>query len=478
VASGSLSPRLALAALQLKALPEALRLRMKGYTREMILYELSRREYARGGFPSTLLLLYRHAGLDALYGRSKEWDPFMKRELQDYLAEALEKGWQFAPEVRPRILFEDGGNLLRRIRGYDRMLDALLPRLDLLVTIDWRMSNTALHSDYVLPAAGWYEKDDITWATPISPFAQVISRAVDPIAEAKPDWEFHCLFIKELQKRALERGIRTFKDRAGEERRFDRLYDKFTFGRRYTESNVEEFLDEILLLTTNLNGVGWGELKEKGFERYSGLGSGYLNIGIATDIEPDETITANTWHTEKKRPWPTLTRRMQFYIDHEFYLELGEELPVHKDNPAIGGNYPLELTSGHARWSIHATWRDQKHMLQLNRGVPLVLLSAEDAAARSIDDGDRVRMYNDISSVELHAKVSAALRPRQVIVYQAWEAFQFEGRRSPSMLTPSPINPIQLAGGYFHLQPRPAVGTPGSVDRATRVEVERLGPRT
>ena len=43
-----------------------------------------------------------------------------------------------------------------------------LPKLDLLVTVDWRMSNTAMHSDYIFPAAGWYEKDDITWATPIA----------------------------------------------------------------------------------------------------------------------------------------------------------------------------------------------------------------------------------------------------------------------------------------------------------------------
>lgn len=37
------------------------------------------------------------------------------------------------------------------------------------------------------------------------------------------------------------------------------------------------------------------------------------------------------------------------------------------------------------------------------------------------------------------------------------------------------MNPIQLAGGYLHLQPRLAVGTPGPSDRDTRVEVERIG---
>ena len=476
VASGSLPPKFALKALQLKMLPEALKMTLQGYTQEMIIYELSRRHYARGSFPSALLFLYRHAGLDEFYGSSKSWDPSMKRELDDYLSEALEKGWQFAHEVRPRILFEDGGNLLRRIRGYQKIIEVLLPKLDLLVTLDWHMSNTALYSDYVLPAAAWYEKDDITWATPLAPFAQVITRAAEPLAEAKSDWEFHCLFIKELQSRAAERGIRGFRDRAGEERRFDRLYDEFSFGQRFTESNPEDFLEEILSVTTNLGGIGWKELKEKGFERYTELGPSYMNIGNATDIAPDETITALTWHTEKKEPWPTLTRRMQFHIDHDFYLELGEELPIHKEAPAIGGEHPLRMINAHPRSSIHASWRDQKHMLQLDRGVPVVLMSAEDAAQRGIEDGDRVRVFNDIDAFELRAKVSPALRPAQVIVYHAWEPYQFEGRKSHATLTPSPFDPLQLAGGYFHLQPRPAVGTPGSTDRATRVEIERVEP--
>ncbi|MCP3984240.1 MAG: hypothetical protein GY723_07610 [bacterium] len=34
-------------------------------------------------------------------------------------------------------------------------------------------------------------------------------------------------------------------------------------------------------------------------------------------------------------------------------------------------------------------------------------------------------------------------------------------------------NPIQLAGGYFHLQPMVLMQSPGCTDRGTRVEVER-----
>ena len=99
------------------------------------------------------------------------------------------------------------------------------------------------------------------------------------------------------------------------------------------------------------------------------------------------TITASTWHTEKKIPWPTLTRRIQFYIDHTFYLELSEELPVHKDAPKMGGDYPLQMTSQHTRWSIHATWRDDASMQRLQRGEAFVLMSEVDVVGRVLRHG-------------------------------------------------------------------------------------------
>ena len=61
-------------------------------------------------------------------------------------------------------------------------------KLDLLVTLDFRMSTTCLYSDVVLPTATWYEKNDINTSdmhTFIHPFAS----AVDPGWESRPDWD-------------------------------------------------------------------------------------------------------------------------------------------------------------------------------------------------------------------------------------------------------------------------------------------------
>ncbi|HED9551729.1 TPA: nitrate reductase subunit alpha [Klebsiella pneumoniae] len=67
---------------------------------------------------------------------------------------------------------------------------AIEGKLDLLVTLDFRMSSTCLFSDIVLPTATWYEKDDMN-TSDMHPFIHPLSAAVDPAWEAKSDWEIY-----------------------------------------------------------------------------------------------------------------------------------------------------------------------------------------------------------------------------------------------------------------------------------------------
>jgi DMSO reductase family type II enzyme molybdopterin subunit len=474
LASGKYAPKIGIGLMVAKSALEMIRMKLAGYSDEMMVYHLARQDYARGNVVATPLFHYQHGGLKEQYGAARRWDPDLKREFDEYLQEAVKQGWQFVPKTAPRILFAVGGNTFRRVRGYNKLVEHMLPKLDLLVTLDWRMSNTARYSDYVLPAAGYYERNDITWGTALVPFSHPTVEAVKPVGDSKTDWVFHCLLLKKIQELARARGITTYTDRHGEKRRLDECYDDFTFQGRFTEDNPEDLLEEILALSTNLNGKTWHELKETGFERFTDVSMGVVYVGNAADIKPNETIVANSWHVQKKIPWPTLTRRLQFYIDHPFYQELGEVLPVHKNNPPIGGDYPLQMTSGHNRWSIHAAWRDHNKLLRLQRGQPVVFISSGDAKKRGIADGELVRVYNDIGDCELQAQVSPALKPGQVVIYHAWEPFQFRNGQSDQVLTPSPLNPIQLAGGYFHLQPMVMMGHPGCSDRGTRVDVEKV----
>jgi len=61
-------------------------------------------------------------------------------------------------------------------------------KLDLLVTIDFRMSTTAVYSDIILPTATWYEKNDLN-TSDMHPFIHPLTAAVDPVWECRSDWE-------------------------------------------------------------------------------------------------------------------------------------------------------------------------------------------------------------------------------------------------------------------------------------------------
>ncbi len=150
------------------------------------------------------------------------------RTVPDYVAEGLKAGTlRFSAEDpdaaanHPRNLFVWRSNLLGASgKGHEYFLKYLLGtdhgvlgrdlgaeggakpqevtwheaaptgKLDLLVTLDFRMSTTCLYSDIVLPTATWYEKHDLN-TSDMHPFIHPLSAAVDPAWEARTDWEIY-----------------------------------------------------------------------------------------------------------------------------------------------------------------------------------------------------------------------------------------------------------------------------------------------
>jgi nitrate reductase alpha subunit len=151
---------------------------------------------------------------------------------RDYVARSIRDGTlqmscedPDAPENWPRNLFVWRSNLLgssgkgheyfckhllgtsNGVQGRDLGADDARPsevkwheqapqgKLDLLVTLDFRMSTTCLYSDIVLPTASWYEKNDLN-TSDMHPFIHPLSAAVDPVWESRSDWEIYKGFAK------------------------------------------------------------------------------------------------------------------------------------------------------------------------------------------------------------------------------------------------------------------------------------------
>ena len=74
-------------------------------------------------------------------------------------------------------------------------------KLDLLVTLDFRMSTTCLYSDIVLPTATWYEKDDLN-TSDMHPFIHPLSEAVQPLWQSKSDWDIYKTIAKKFSELA------------------------------------------------------------------------------------------------------------------------------------------------------------------------------------------------------------------------------------------------------------------------------------
>ena len=452
-----------------------------GYTTEMILYQYTKQATAAGSVGLTAMFQFFHGGLLDLSKKHNSWDSYLKRPLGEYVDEAMSEKWQFvvpAPEKEPRILFHVGGNMFRRGRGTKHLLETLLPKLKLIVTVDWRMSSSGLYSDFILPASGWYERTSMSMlGSTQSPFMQLCTRAAEPLYDSLNDWSIFVLLARKVAERARERGIVTFKDKDGKERRLDKLEDAVSCGGLYTEEDEEDVARDAFMNSTNREPMDWEEFKERGIAAYSGMGTAIRSLGNACELETGEPIVPLTWHTEKKEPYPTLTRRIQFYIDHDWYQELDEYLPGHKNCPQAGGDYPLQVTGGHTRWSLHSDFIDDSIILSLQRGEPVVVMGSQDAESRGVRDGEFVEIYNDVGDFRIQAMISPSVRPGQAIIYHGWENYQFEGFRHFKNVMPSPLNPIEMVGGYGHIQSDVVSFSPSPSDRGTRVEMRKAnGP--
>ncbi|MCC8995192.1 MAG: nitrate reductase subunit alpha [Candidatus Contendobacter sp.] len=86
--------------------------------------------------------------------------------------------------VQGKDLGEEGGEKPLEVKWRE----AAHGKLDLLVTLDFRMSTTCMYSDIVLPTATWYEKNDLN-TSDMHPFIHPLSAAVDPAWEARTDWD-------------------------------------------------------------------------------------------------------------------------------------------------------------------------------------------------------------------------------------------------------------------------------------------------
>ncbi|MCP3984242.1 MAG: molybdopterin-dependent oxidoreductase [bacterium] len=395
---------------------------------------------------------YHHQGIAESLNR--EMDGIYPRPLDEYVQEAEAAGWQHALPRKgpPKIYIQGGTNLLRRSNQTQAMLDNLWPNLELVVGLDQKMNFTVMHSDYVLPAAGWYEKPGIKYTLAYVPYLHYCDAAVPPLGESKDEWEMFWLLSQKIEQIAKRRNTPVFDGCGKQPVDWKELHQNFSFQGAFGPKDAEGVTQLVIDNSPSCAGMQIADLKKTGIEKFHNAG---LNLSPTMHFNPDwkgeGVLTTLTHFTKDKWRWPTLTGRQQAYLDHPWFLEAHEALPTHKESPKAGGDYPFQLISGHSRWSIHSTWRDNPMLLRLQRGEPVLYLNSDEASKLGLDDGKFAELFNNLGEMRMRVKYSNMVRPGVAYYFHGWDPSQFPEHKSYKWLIPGLMNPLHMAGGEGQL---------------------------
>lgn len=362
----------------------------------------------------------------------------------------------------PKVFICYRGNWLNQAKGQKYVLENLWPKLELIVTANIRMDSQALYSDIVLPSAHWYEKTDLN-VTAEHSWVNMTEPAINPMWESKSDWQIFLELSKRVEAAAIRKDFTRYNDEQLKwVRNLSNLWNDMTDdGKLADDAAAAQF---ILDSAPQTKGITLQMIRENGPQRFKTNWTSPMQEGVP--YTPFMNFVVD------KKPWPTLTGRQQFYIDHPVFFEMGEELPTYKA-PVNADKYPLRFNSPHHRHSIHSTWKDNVLTLRLQRGGPTIDISPADADARGIKDNDWVEVWNDHGRCIVRAYVRKGEQSGRVSMWFAPELYMDLIEGSSQSVVPVRINPTHLVGNYGHLVFRPNYYGPAGTQRDARVEVKR-----
>ncbi|MBA3034624.1 MAG: molybdopterin-dependent oxidoreductase [Gammaproteobacteria bacterium] len=384
--------------------------------------------------------------------------------------ESEAKGWmpKWQSIKNPVVYINAGINIFATSNGYQHLAENFLKRCELLVNVDFRMNSGCMYADIVLPAAPEQQKLDIR-ETSVTRFIHAFGQPIKPMYERKTDWQIVVALGKKIQERAKARGISRVDDPEIKSHiDFDTVYDELTMnGAIDTDEKALRFVME---KSKALGPGSYEEAMKNGFVAVS------ASAGKTSSIPKDKPYRPFTVNVTDKKPYGTLTGRLQFYVDHEWFQRFGATLPTPqmKGGGHLGPKkYPFKANSPHTRWGIHSWCRNETWLLRHQRGEPDVCLSPKVMASKGIKDGDKVRVFNGQGEFFAMAKVAPSLPDDQVFSEHGWEQYLYKNMTHYNMIGAELINPLELVGGYGHIKYASGGFNPNRIFCETTVDVEK-----
>lgn len=312
-------------------------------------------------------------------------------------------------------MFTTSSNSMSNFAQQNVWFTDILPNLEFTVVVDTELTDTARYADIVLPAAFWFEVNDLR-VSYNNPYMLMQEKAIEPLYECKPDAEIIALIGRKM--------------------------------------GMEEFFPE------NIDDIAWIKtlLDSDGFR--------------AMNVTYERLQTENVIRVEGSAEKPAIRGEAFFYTKSgraQLYAEnplprvnYGQDLTgiiekermpyfkppgeAWKDNPLFE-KYPLVFIQEHSRFRSHTQWFNTPVLRELDP-EPLAKISRKDAEERGIKTGDIVEVFNDRGRAVLKAEVNDAISPGVLTIPKGWQREQFiEGCFQE--LTNTTSDPMAVNFAYF-----------------------------
>ena len=262
--------------------------------------------------------------------------------------------------------------------------------------------NDAHFADIVLPVATRFEVRDVgidhscgIWNTIIHS-----EQCVEPLGEAKSDWECVCAVAEKLG-----------------------LLEEYTGGRD-VEDSVRATFDgarETMPLT-------YEEWLEKGYypsptrDGWEDLPAGFHNFCVDPDAYPLQTPSGKVefYSTRLAENFPDDRERTPY----PHYIAATDRFHEYREDPKAE-EYPYLIVSNHPRWRVHANFDDNSWLREIETCKVIgpdgyayepVWINPVDAADLGVETGDVVKVFNDRGWTMGGVYVTERIKPH--VVYQ------------------------------------------------------------
>ena len=230
-----------------------------------------------------------------------------------------------------------------------------LERLEFLVVQDIFLTETALLADVVLPGISFAEKDGTFTATDRR--VQRVRKAIEPLADAKPDWKIICLLARQMKASG------------------------FDFN------SPQEVMEEITKITPIYGGISYGRLDREGSLQWPVEDSDHPGTPILHKGEFNRGLG-------------------QF---HAIEFREAAELPDKE--------YPFVLTTGRIMFHWHTgTMTRRSEKLEREVSEAFVEINSQDAADMKLNGAQKVRVSSRRGKIELGVRVTQRIGPGVVFI--------------------------------------------------------------